>query len=225
MRITLLALSLSLLAGCGVPGSRPQRGGSTTTTLGGATAPTSTVTTAPENPQTPTTTTIEKTTERTFTDIPNETGRDATVAAMSSDRPGVPRREHLETAPSSEAGSRGAPVAAQPSPPRLAREVIRERATTQIGTSQDLAGIVKAWGAAGAAHYKALVWALALGLAAWRAWKREWPLIAAVLGVGAVLSLLVAWWIGPVAAGAAALVWAAYHVARGSLTIPPLGTP
>jgi len=239
MRITLRAFGahltalvlLGLLAGCAMPGfaPRPQRGGANTTTLGGATAPTSSVTTAPENPQTPTTTTIEKTTTREFdapaaeqpNDIPSKPGGDATVAAMSSDRQGVPRREHSETAPSSEAGSRGAPVAARSTPPRIVRETVTEKATTQIGTAQDLAGIVKTWGAAGAAHSKAILWALLLGLAAWTAWKREWPLIAAVLGIGAVLSLFIAWWVGPVAAGMAALVWAAFHVSRGQLPIPP----
>lgn len=211
-----LCLLAFVLLGAGCSGIRPQRGGSTSTIFGGAAAPTTTNTTAPENPQTPTTTTTEKTISRSY-DIPQETGAGATADATSSDRQGIPRREHPETAPSSEAGPRGAPVVAQP---RLMHEVVTEKATTQIGTSQDLAGILKAWGTAGAAHYKAILWALVLGVAAWRAWKREWPLIAAVLGIGAILSFLVAWWVGPVAAGAAALIWSAYHVARTQIPAP-----
>lgn len=214
--LTVLTAFFLLSACTRVP--RPQHGGGSTTTLGGATAPTTVVSTAPENSQTPTLTTIEKTTERTY-DIPHETGGGAIAAATSSDQPGIPRREHLETAPSREAGSRGVPVAA-PISPRIMREVITEKASTQVGTSQDFAGIVKAWGSATAAHYKSILWCLVLAVAAWTAWKRDWPLIAAILGVGSVISLLVAWWVGPVAVGAAALVWAAFHVARAQIPTP-----
>jgi hypothetical protein len=127
-----IALTLAALAGCAA--IKPQRGGSSTTTLGGATAPTVVTNAAPENPQTPSTTTVEKTTERDY-EIPHETDEGATALVTSNDRQGVPRSEHSETAPSKDVGLRGAPVVAQ-SLPRILRERTTERATTQTGIAQ-----------------------------------------------------------------------------------------
>lgn len=204
---------------------RSQSGGGSTVTLGGGVAPTTANIIAPQNPQTPSTTTLEKETVTEYEIPPDETATAGTQGDSAREQPETsPRSAAAQTesrvagdtvqgaSPASNAGRPGAAA-----PPRIMRQSVTERATTQTGTSQDLAGILKVWGAATATHYKSLLWCLVLGVAAWAAWKREWPLIAAVLGVGAVLSLLVEWWIGPVAAGAAALIWAAYNVARAQL--------
>jgi len=126
-----IAIAVGAILGlCSCGTVRPQSGGGTTTTLGGGSAPTTVRTDAPENPQTPTTTTVEKTTERTY-EIPPTTDGSATASVRSSDR------EHSETAPSSDDGSRGAPVAApSTSSPHVLHERTVERSTTTIGTAQ-----------------------------------------------------------------------------------------
>lgn len=104
---------VALATGCATP--RPQQGGASTATLGGATAPTVVVTAAPENPQTPSTTAVEKTVVREF-------AAPALAPAPISDLP----------APNSEL--RPSPVAV--TPPALLREIITEKATTATGASQ-----------------------------------------------------------------------------------------
>jgi hypothetical protein len=200
-------LALVLCSGCArLP--KPQRGGGSLATLGGASAPTLVATQAPENPQTPTTTTIRKTMTRDFATPAGTTARPETDAAGLQAPTG-----HVTGAEAATSAPIAAAAGVAPSP-QLIRETVAEESTTQIGTSQELTGILKAWGAATAGRAKALLWALGLALTAWLAWRREWPLMAALLAAGALLSLLLAWWAGPLAAGAATLVWAAWHVAH-----------
>lgn len=131
--VVLLIVAACLFSGC--VSSRPQRGGTSTTSLGGTAGPTVLTNQAPENPQTPSTTTVEKTTTRTY-EIPPKTEGTAIGPVTSSDRQGFPRREHLETAPSQDVGLRDAPVAAQSPAPRVVTETVVERATTQTGAAQ-----------------------------------------------------------------------------------------
>lgn len=115
-----LCLFAALLSAC--TGVRPQKGGGSTTSLGGATAPTVVQTTAPENPQTPTTTTVEKSTTREFSEplhrehraLPTEsTEPTPKPSSVSSDRASVPSVSHA-----------------------LVRETVVERSTTQTGAAQ-----------------------------------------------------------------------------------------
>lgn len=121
----LLLLVVLALIGCTAQ-PPPQRGGMQSTSLGGTNAPTVLTSTAPENPQTPSTTRIEKTTTREYF---------APVGATSSapiplpqDRSGVDRLAHNQEA----AGSNPAPASTLP----LARETVHEQATTELGTAQ-----------------------------------------------------------------------------------------
>lgn len=77
---------------------------------------------------------------------------------------------------------------------------------TELGGAQDVKGILGAWArvqAAMAARYKDFLIALALGAAAWMAWRRQWPVLAATLGGGALCTLLwgATWGIGAACVG------------------------
>lgn len=112
-------VALAAVSGCGVI-PKPQQGGGATTTLGGATAPTVSTLAAPENPQSPTSTTIEKSTTREYFPAPT----------LSQGRSVTDRLAHNQ-----EAGGLNPPPATN-SPGLIAREIVTERATTQLGTAQ-----------------------------------------------------------------------------------------
>ena len=107
------------LSGCGYV--KPQRGGTSTTTLGGATAPTVVTNAAPENPQTPSTTTVEKTTTREF--APAAPRPETNAACLQNPIGHVTGTETATTAPPAAGAT-------------LLREVTTEKATTQTGTAQ-----------------------------------------------------------------------------------------
>ena len=118
-----LALVCLCCAACST--IRPQRGGTVSTTLGGTSSPTSVTTTAPENPKTPSSTTVEKTTTREFspaTPLPT-----TTPARVKKARHAVPS-----------GAAAPAPESAEPAaaPAQLLRETVTERATTELGTAQ-----------------------------------------------------------------------------------------
>ncbi len=135
-----LWVALVAAAGCSII-PHPQKGGTNQTTLGG-TGPSSATLVAPENPKTPTTQTVEKTTTREFS---------PPTAASQGDS----AREQPETSPRRAPAHMESRVAAMPAagasptnvnqpgagaPGALLRETIIERQTTQIGSSwQDTA--------------------------------------------------------------------------------------
>lgn len=82
--------------------------------------------------------------------------------------------------------------------------VTQRKARTQLGGSQDLAGILGAWAkvkAVGGNRLRDVLFGLVLLLAAWKAWKKENPLIAAVLGLGAIGSMALHWGYGAASVG------------------------
>jgi hypothetical protein len=108
-------------------------------------------------------------------------------------------------------------LAAPQEPLQTAPAVLTQRTTTdevktEVGASQDLAGIVKA------AQSKwqtivAILFAGILCVGSWQAYKREWPTPAGILAVGALVTLitLTVWWgVGAIAASVGVtLVWRA----------------
>jgi len=97
--------------------------------------------------------------------------------------------------------------------------VTTDRAETVIGGSQDLAAIVRE--KVGADHLRNLSLALAMGLIAWIL-RREWPIVAGVLAVGAIIVAFfgIGWALGFGGFGLGALI--AYYVARSQLPFPNL---
>lgn len=125
-RFLLLLFAAHFFAACHT--LKPQRGGASVATLGGASGTTTVSNTAPENPQTPSTTVVEKTITREF--IARETlgAQPASNAAGLQNPTGyVTGAEAAPTAPAS-------PVLS--SAPQLLRETVSERATTQLGSAQ-----------------------------------------------------------------------------------------
>lgn len=128
LRVSVIAafavLLLISMFGCAT--TKPQQGGTSTTTLGGANAPTIVTNKAPENPQTPSTTTVEKTTTREFAPTISE-AQPAAAAHTVKTNP-VPDRKD-GSAPT-------APALPNPSNAPLVREIVTERATTTTGSAQ-----------------------------------------------------------------------------------------
>lgn len=90
-------------------------------------------------------------------------------------------------------------------------EVYEREVGTNLGGSQDFAEIVEAVMALD--MFRAVLLAGVLSLCAVVAAARGWPLLAAVLGVGALGSVMLAWWAGLIAVGAGVLLVTAYHMA------------
>jgi preprotein translocase subunit SecF len=88
--------------------------------------------------------------------------------------------------------------------------------TTEVGGSQDLAKIIKE--AAAAKHTRSILMAVGLLLAAWWMYRHQWPLVAAILAVGAVVAISFGWAWGLAAIGAAAIAAMAYW--KSKLIIP-----
>lgn len=170
MRTLCIAFAALLLAGCAAT-NRPQLGGRQTTTFGGAASPTIVSTLAPENPQTPSTTTVEKTTVRDYAPPPRN--------PSSQDRSAVDHLIHNQEA----AGS-------NPAPAPMLREFVHERATTQLGTAQP--DTVRDLGAR-LANMRGVMWVGVLLLVAGPivGWKMGWFTNGAIAGgVGLLLIIL-----------------------------------
>lgn len=126
------ALGLSLIAGCHLPGaSRSSSGGTSATTLGGALAPSVLAQAAPDNPQSPSATTLEKIIVREYAPplptMPSALPWSAPAAASPTPTPSDPSA--LSPSPYALAA---VPLGA----PALLRETISEKAATQTGTAQ-----------------------------------------------------------------------------------------
>lgn len=160
----------------GCAGMRPQRGGTQTATLGGTAGPTVVTTSAPENPKTPSTTTVEKTITREFSTALSM-AQPAAVAA------GVQNSTGLST------GADGAKAASVPSHPPILRETVTERATTELGTAQkDTAREV----GARLANMRGVMWVGVLLLVAGPVvgWRMGWftnGCIAGAVGLGLII--------------------------------------
>lgn len=141
MRALCMLLAALALAGCTT--NRPQKGGGQTTTLGGADAPTTVTTNAPENPQTPTTTVVEKTTTREF--APAAPRPETNAAGLQNPTGHNTGTETATTAPTAAGASLPLkPGTAAERGATLVKETVTERAFTQTGaaqkdTSRDLA--------------------------------------------------------------------------------------
>ncbi len=139
---TVIAVALLAFTSCTIP--RPQKGGGSTATLGGANAPTVVSTNAPENPSTPSTTSVEKETVTEY-ELP------PTIPATAGSQ-GDSAREQPETSPRRAAaqsesrvaaatvqGASPAPKVSEPgaaAPVKLLRQSVREKSTTQTGAAQ-----------------------------------------------------------------------------------------
>jgi hypothetical protein len=117
-KLGVLPCLLLVLAGCAT--FKPQQGGRNSVILGGS-APTTAALTAPENPQTSTKQTVEKTTVREY----------APPAAAAA-----PQEPSRPVSPGHEAPSTPSIVNQTPSPPALLRETISETSVTELGTAQ-----------------------------------------------------------------------------------------
>lgn len=74
-------------------------------------------------------------------------------------------------------------------------EVFRRAATTDIGGSQDLAKIIKAYANLDLIQKSGM--ALILALFAWMAWRRQWPILALACLTGSFVSILTPfYWLG-----------------------------
>lgn len=92
-----------------------------------------------------------------------------------------------------------------------------ERAETSIGGSQDLADIMKEY--LGAEYMKRLSIALIMALIAFKV-RREWPIIAGVLAIGALIVAYFGLAYVVAISGAAGGLFVAYYVVKSKLTIP-----
>lgn len=130
--LAILLAAFALIAPCGGCATKPQQGGKSGISFGGGTAPSVVTSAAPENPHTPSTTTMEKTITREFapaeprpetrsTSLQNPTSHGAEAAAVESSTAGA---------------SKVPPSPPSASAPKLVREVVVEKATTQTGTAQ-----------------------------------------------------------------------------------------
>jgi hypothetical protein len=200
-----LGTAAALLPGCA--GARPQQGGRTATLLGGAGAATTVTTFAPENPQTPSTTTIEKTTLREW----------APPLAARVESPEL-RAESQIPQPSTLNPQRG---------PALLREQVTERSSTITGAAQK--DTARELGAKLAAMQPvmwvgALLVPIGIGVG-WLVAKRGWLINGVILGLaiagsGAAMVAIAVWLpgINPLCGllllglvFAAGLVWAVYY--------------
>lgn len=216
--VPIIACLLVCLPLGGCQGLRPQRGGVSTATLGGTSAPTVVTSGAPENPQTPTTTTVEKTTTREFT----------------ASAPELSHREHRAQAES--APSNASVPSDRPSVPSvsksdvLVREVVSERATTQTGAAQK--DTARELGAR-MANMRGVMWVGVLLLVGGPlvGWKLGWltnGLIAGATGLGLIILAQVLpgneAWLGLAGLGLMPLVafvyYRAHHDARATPPSP-----
>jgi hypothetical protein len=92
-----------------------------------------------------------------------------------------------------------------------------ERAETSIGGSQDLADIIKEY--LGAEYMKRLSIALIMALIAFKV-RREWPMIAGVLAIGALIVAYFGLAYVVAISSAAGGLFVAYYVVKSKLTIP-----
>lgn len=209
----LLAAVVLLFGAC--MATRPQRGGASTATLGGASAPTVVSSAAPENPQTPSTTLVEKTTTRDF--LATASTAPAPVAAKV-------------------AGQSAAPVLAQAAPvspaaPVILRETVTERATTTLGSAQK--DTTRELGAR-LANLRGVLWvgvALLIG-GPLVGWKLGWFLNGCIAGgVGLLLVILSTVipgheaWFGLLGLGAIPVVAFVYYRAHHDAANPPPSAP
>jgi len=93
-----------------------------------------------------------------------------------------------------------------------------ERAETVIGGSQSLADIAKQ--IMGADHWRNMAVALLMGIIAW-IMRREWPTIAGILALGAIVVAFfgLQWALG--FAGIGGGIFVGYHLLRSQLPIKP----
>jgi len=91
-----------------------------------------------------------------------------------------------------------------------------EQIETTVGATQDVSGIVRAANS-NRPTVAAVFLSIGLGWAAWRAWRRGWPLVAGIAGAGAVVCALTLspWW-GLASIAASGLVWVAYTIGAAS---------
>jgi hypothetical protein len=87
---------------------------------------------------------------------------------------------------------------------------------SSIGGSQELKEIVEAY--VKSDYFKGLLIALALAVGAWMMYKKDWPLGAGILFIGAVGSVMVTWWIGGLSVLAVATLYIGFKI---GLPIPP----
>ncbi|MCX6951171.1 MAG: hypothetical protein NTV51_03155 [Verrucomicrobia bacterium] len=197
----------ALLAGCGAV--RPQRGGLSTTTLGGATAPTVVTSAAPENPATPSTTTVEKTTVRDYRPGP----------------PAAPTPSHPTPVV--------APVPSLPvsSVPALIRETVSERATTITGVAQK--DTARELGTR-LANLRGVLWVGVLLLVGGPlvGWKLGWFANGCIAGAVGLLLIILSTvlpgheaWFGLLGLGIIPVVAFAYYRAHHDATAPQRPTP
>lgn len=115
---------------------------------------------------------------------------DKVLIVRQSDNPEQPTRQVYEEVIT--------PVSLSTAPPGNDSVTVgkRVRIETELGSSQSLAGIIKA--AEGKSRYIASGF-VAVGLLIWAyfAYKNDWPLVSATLGIGAFITLLTGnYWMG-----------------------------
>lgn len=168
------------------------RGGQTQATLGEASAR------QPDNPAAAASTRISRTETVVESPFPPE------VPAVHAQARGAT------------AGASAPAVATAAAPRGVLVRTVTEQSETNIGGTQDVAGIMR-WLSDGdrRAGAMAVFAGLALGVGAYFAWRRGWPVIAGILGVGAgaaLYTLSVLWAL--VALGAGGALYLGYTVAE-----------
>jgi hypothetical protein len=90
-------------------------------------------------------------------------------------------------------------------------------ASTELGGSQDVADILRAY--LGGEHFKRVALGLLLGLLAWLG-RREWPVAAGVLALGAVATAFFGLPAVLISASMAGGLWLAWHILKSRVPIP-----
>ncbi len=159
---------------------------------------------------------------------------DTTQGSLSqSDNPETPsvqnisRKERTVThypaapAPWGEGNWQKAPPPAQASAPGVIVEhTVEQHSSTEIGSAQNIANILKAAQANGRALASVLL-GLCLLVGAYRAFKATWPILGSVLAAGGVLSIIfLNYWVAIGGIGAALLLYIAYKLAEKAAPLP-----
>ena len=231
-RAVLLGACVLLFGAC--MATRPQRGGASTATLGGAAGPTVVTSAAPENPSTPSTSTVEKTTVRVYQLPPTTPATAGSQGDSAREQPETsPRRASapMESRVAAAVVSGASPATAASRPAAdaagLFREEVTERVTTTLGSAQK--DTSRELGAR-LANLRGVLWvgvALLIG-GPLLGWKLGWFTNGCIAGLVGLLLIILSTvipgheaWFGLLGLGAIPVVAFVYYRAHHDAAHPP----
>lgn len=102
----------------------------------------------------------------------------------------------------------------------VVERTVEQHSSTEIGSAQNVAKILKAAQSNGRALASVLL-GLCLLVGAWKAFKATWPILGSVLAAGGVLSIIfLNYWVAIGGIGAALLLYIAYKLAEKAAPMP-----